>query len=137
MEFRNKLQSYHRHPGLHPGLCIALLTITASVAGAQSEMPSPSGDDGKASSAERPIPTQIFWGDTHLHTDVSLDAGAFGNRLGRDEAYRFARGEEVATSTGLSAQLSRPLVFLVIAHNTHHQGLLPEKLAGEPHKLQD
>jgi hypothetical protein len=137
MEFRNKLQSYHRHPGLHPGLCIALLTITASVAGAQSEMPSPSGDDGKASSAERPIPTQIFWGDTHLHTDVSLDAGAFGNRLGRDEAYRFARGEEVATSTGLSAQLSRPLDFLVIADHSDNLGFFPDLYAGEPHILQD
>ena len=32
----------------------------------------------------------LYWGDTHLHTDLSMDAGAFGNRIGMDEAYRFA-----------------------------------------------
>ncbi len=40
-------------------------------------------------------PTDVFWGDTHLHTDLSMDAGAFGNRIGMDEAYKFARGEEI------------------------------------------
>lgn len=38
-------------------------------------------------------PTKVYWGDTHLHTDLSMDAGAFGNRIGMDEAYKFARGE--------------------------------------------
>ena len=55
------------------------------------------------------VPTRIFWGDTHLHTGLSLDAGLFGNTLGLDEAYRFARGEEVTSSTGLPVKLSRPL----------------------------
>ena len=32
-------------------------------------------------------PTQLFWGDTHLHTRLSADAGLFGNILGLDEAY--------------------------------------------------
>ena len=45
--------------------------------------------------AGRNYPTRVFWGDTHLHTELSMDAGAFGNRLGMDEAYRFAKGEEV------------------------------------------
>jgi hypothetical protein len=29
-------------------------------------------------------PNQVLWGDTHLHTSMSMDAGAFGNRLGID-----------------------------------------------------
>ena len=45
--------------------------------------------------AGRKFPTRPFFGDTHLHTALSLDARAFGNTLGPEEAYRFARGEEV------------------------------------------
>ena len=50
--------------------------------------------------AERDFADEVFWGDTHLHTSYSMDAGAFGNRLGLDEAYRFARGEQVTASGG-------------------------------------
>ncbi|UCE94787.1 MAG: DUF3604 domain-containing protein, partial [Flavobacteriaceae bacterium] len=45
--------------------------------------------------AGRYFPTQVFWGDTHLHTSNSLDARAFGTVLGPEEAYRLARGEEI------------------------------------------
>jgi len=65
--------------------------------------------------AGKGYPRQVFWGDTHLHTTLSVDAGAFGNRLGLDDAYRFARGEEVVSSAGQRVRLSRPLDFLVAA----------------------
>ena len=42
--------------------------------------------------AGRNFPTRVFFGDTHLHTGMSMDAGAFGARLGPEDAYRFARG---------------------------------------------
>ena len=45
--------------------------------------------------ASRSFPDHVYWGDTHLHTSLSPDAGLFGNTLGLEEAYRFARGEEV------------------------------------------
>ena len=61
--------------------------------------------------AGRNFPTQVHWGDTHLHTGMSMDAGAFGARLSPEDAYRFARGEELTSSTGLQAKLSRPLDF--------------------------
>ena len=48
--------------------------------------------------AGRNYPTRVLWGDTHLHTANSLDAAAFGNTLGPEPAYRFARGEEVVSS---------------------------------------
>jgi hypothetical protein len=94
---------------------------------------------GKAYSpyAGRNFPSRIFWGDTHLHTDISMDAGAFGNRLGLDEAYKFARGEEVTASGGRRAKLSRPLDFLVIADHSDNMGFFPDMLAGKPHILQD
>ena len=50
---------------------------------------------------DRGYPDRVYFGDTHLHTSYSTDAGMFGYRLGPDEAYRFARGEEVTSSTGL------------------------------------
>jgi hypothetical protein len=57
--------------------------------------------------ADRGFPTMPLWGDTHLHTANSPDAFAFGNRLGPEEAYRFARGETVTSASGQRVQLSR------------------------------
>lgn len=67
----------------------------------------------------------VYWGDTHLHTSYSTDAGMIGNRLGPEEAYRFALGEEVLTSTGQRARLIRPLDFLVVADHAENLGLAP------------
>jgi hypothetical protein len=55
---------------------------------------------------DRDFPTRPFFGDTHLHTSFSMDAGAFGARVGPRDAYRFARGEQVTSSTGQPAKLS-------------------------------
>jgi hypothetical protein len=67
----------------------------------------------------------VYWGDTHLHTSYSTDAGMMGNRLGPEEAYRFARGEEVLTSHGMRARLVRPLDFLVVSDHAENLGLAP------------
>jgi hypothetical protein len=87
--------------------------------------------------AGRAFPSWPLWGDTHLHTDISMDAGAFGNRLGLDAAYRFARGEEVTSTNGTKARLSRPLDFLVVADHSDNMGFFPDLLAGSPHLLSD
>lgn len=68
------------------------------------------------------FPERPFWGDTHLHTDNSVDAFGFGTRLGPEEALRFARGEEVTATTGGKTQLARPLDFLVIADHSDALG---------------
>ncbi len=73
--------------------------------------------------AQRGFPDRPLWGDTHLHTSTSFDAGAFGNRLDARAAYRFAKGEEVTSSTGVPARLSRPLDFLVVADHSDNMGL--------------
>lgn len=70
-------------------------------------------------------PDQVYWGDTHLHTSYSTDAGLFGNRIGPDEAYRFAKGEIVTSSTGVRARLQRPLDWLVVADHAENLGLAP------------
>ena len=67
----------------------------------------------------------VYWGDTHLHTSFSTDAGMVGNKLGPEEAYRFALGEEIVTNSGQRARLIRPLDFLVIADHAENLGLAP------------
>ena len=52
----------------------------------------------------RDYPTRVLWGDQHLHTEISVDAGTMC-RLGQEDAYRFARGEEVTSTTGVAAKL--------------------------------
>jgi len=87
--------------------------------------------------AQRGFPSRPLWGDTHLHTAMSMDAGSFGNRLGVREAYQFARGDEVTSSTGLPVKLSRPLDFLVVADHSDNMGFFPDLFAGAPHILSD
>ena len=31
--------------------------------------------------AQRSFPSNVYWGDTHVHTSLSIDAGLFGNTL--------------------------------------------------------
>jgi len=87
--------------------------------------------------AGRSFPTRPYFGDTHLHTSYSMDAGAFGCRLGPRDAYRFARGEEVTASGGQRAKLSRPLDFLVVTDHSDGFGFFPMLLAGDPKIMAD
>ena len=80
-------------------------------------------DDDQTGTGEGTIelaefPDRPYWGDTHLHTDQSVDAFGFGVRLGPEEALRFASGEEVTSTSGIKAKLERPLDFLVIADHS-------------------
>ncbi|MEZ5559773.1 MAG: DUF3604 domain-containing protein [Pseudomonadales bacterium] len=67
-------------------------------------------------------PDRVFWGDTHLHTSYSYDAGLVGNTLGPNEAYQFAKGEPVISATGVPAKLVRPLDWLVVADHAESLG---------------
>ncbi|HET7716207.1 MAG TPA: DUF3604 domain-containing protein [Bauldia sp.] len=87
--------------------------------------------------AGRNFPSRPLFGDTHLHTSFSMDAGAFGARLGPRDAYRFAKGEEITASSGQLAKLSRPLDFLVVADHSDNMGFFPDMLAGKPEILAD
>lgn len=83
-------------------------------------------------------PKNVYWGDTHLHTGLSMDAGAFGARLSPEDAYRFARGEVLVSSVaGMKVRLSRPLDFLVVADHSDNMGFFPKLYAGDPEYLKD
>ena len=81
--------------------------------------------------------TRVFWGDSHLHTQLSLDAGLTGTRLGLNEAYRFARGERVRSSLGISVQLGRPLDWLAVTDHSDGLGVIPELANSESALLAD
>jgi hypothetical protein len=87
--------------------------------------------------AGRGFPTMVLWGDTHVHTNLSLDARAFGVTLGPEEAFRLARGEEVTTSHGEQVRLSRPLDWLVVADHSDAMGTMDEIVKGNPTLLRD
>ena len=69
------------------------------------------------------FPNRVFFGDTHLHTSWSTDAGMVGATLGPDEAYRVSRGEEVTAYSGWKVKLIRPLDFIVVADHSENLGL--------------
>jgi hypothetical protein len=110
---------------------------TAQDAGTPTKQSLSGAYTGKAYSpyARRNFPERPLWGDTHLHTSLSMDAGLFGNRLSPREAYRFARGEEVVSSTGQAVRLSRPLDWLVIADHSDGMGMIGDIASGKPELL--
>ena len=87
--------------------------------------------------AGRNYPTRVYWGDSHLHTAMSLDARTAGNTLTPEDALRFARGEEVVSATGVPAKLSRPLDWLVVADHSDAMGVMNEVALGNPQLLTD
>ena len=87
--------------------------------------------------AQRSFPSNVYWGETHLHTGLSLDAGLFGNILGHEDAYRLARGEEIKSSTGLKVKLGRPLDWLVITDHSDMMGIATDIQKGTPNIVAD
>jgi hypothetical protein len=106
----------------------AAATILLAIASA-----APAADQPAYSPYAAPAhPTRVFFGDTHLHTSFSTDAGMVGNRLGPVAAYRFARGETIVSSTGVPARLIRPLDFLVVTDHAEQLGIAPLIVEGSP-----
>lgn len=124
---------------------IGLATLGLTVSAAAQDAGAPSREQvekalpkpGYSPYAGRSFPTRPLFGDTHLHTSFSFDAGAFGARLTPRDAYRFARGEQVTASSGQPAKLSRPLDFLVVADHSDNMGFFPDLFSGKPSVLAD
>jgi hypothetical protein len=87
--------------------------------------------------ANRDFPTSVYWGETHLHTGLSLDAGLFGNILGHADAYKLARGGQITSSSGVDVKLSRPLDWLVVADHSDMMGIAADIQKGAPNILAD
>ena len=64
----------------------------------------------------------LYWGELHLHTAESFDSTMMGNKLGIEDAYRFAKGEALIGGGGETMQLSRPLDFVAITDHAESFG---------------
>lgn len=82
--------------------------------------------------AGRNFPDRPLFGETHLHTTLSFDAGTFGARLGPRDAYRFSKGQEIVSNTGQPVRISRPLDFTVVTDHSDNMGFFSEFAAGNP-----
>ena len=87
--------------------------------------------------ADRAFATNVYFGDTHVHTGLSADAGGSGTRLMPRDAYRFARGEQVVSNTGQPVKLSRPLDFYMITDHSDAMGTIIDILKGAPNIMAD
>lgn len=105
---------------------IAALAATSSAL-AQDFRP-PAGEDTQINASYSPFvgqdyPQNVYFGDTHLHSSWSTDAGMAGATLGPEDAYRFSRGEQVTSHLGYPVKLHRPLDFIVLADHAENFGL--------------
>ena len=117
-------------------ICSLLLLISCKQESKKTVLENGDETSVTETSTNSKYPENVFFGDTHLHTDLSMDAGAFGNRIGMDEAYQFARGDEVISSTGIKTKLSRPLDFLVVADHSDGMGFFPDLMDEKEHVMQ-
>lgn len=80
---------------------------------------------------------QVYWGDTHVHTELSFDANMQGTRTTQQDAYAFARGatiplqpyREDGTATRM-ATIDRPLDFVMLSD--HAEFLSTIALCNDP-----
>jgi hypothetical protein len=122
-------------------LACAILAFTTQVSHAANSLdaPPPRAIDKTKYSPypQQDYPNNVFFGDTHLHTSYSTDAGMVGCTLGPEDAYRFAMGETVVSSTGVPARLHRPLDFLVVSDHAENLGLSPAIAESNPKLLEN
>jgi len=105
-------------------LAAAVVLLPLSIAQAQELVGMKPDPDAEYSPyIQYDFPNQVLFGDTHLHTGYSADAGLVGATTTPDDAYRFAKGETVTSSHGVRARLQRPLDFLVVADHAENLGL--------------
>ena len=76
-------------------------------------------------------------GDTHLHTSISLDARAAGVIVTPEDAFRFARGDEITSTGGFRIRIGQPLDFLVVTDHSDAMGAMNEVIKGNPSLLVD
>ena len=63
----------------------------------------------------------VYFGDLHIHSNLSADAYLFGNRRDLDATYRFAKGESALIETGEIIEITRPMDFAAVTD--HAEGL--------------
>ena len=68
----------------------------------------------------------VYFGDTHIHTTYSFDAYLLGNMNTPDEAYRYAKGEDMKNSFGISMTIREPLDFYAVTDHGFWMGVVDD-----------
>ncbi len=134
-------------PGLTLTTVLALLLVACD-AGEQPSTKDPATTTDKAVSSPqtsvadktpgaKPYPTRAFFGDTHVHTGWSADAGLDGAITEPEDAYRFALGKEVQSNTGMPAKIDRPYDWFMVTDHSDGMGTINEIVAGNPEMLEN
>src|ERR1044072_3316493 len=94
-------------------------------------------EPGYSPYAGKHYPERPLFGDEHVHTGWSVDAGLSGATLTPDDAVRFARGEEVTSSSGQPVRLSRPLDWIAVTDHSDAMGTIAAIREGNPEMMND
>jgi hypothetical protein len=125
---------------------LASLFIAVAIAGCSRDAPPGEAPPAAAESAtaaapakesDRGLPRHAYFGDTHVHTGWSADAGMDGAVLGPEDAYRYALGLEVTSNSGLMAKLRRPYDWFMVTDHSDGMGTINEIIAGNPEMMAD
>lgn len=83
--------------------------------------------------------TNVYFGDTHIHTNNSVDAYAMKNTtLGPEQAYQFAQGQPVINPlTGAAHRLNTPLDYVVVADHAFYMGVNAYLYSGKSNVITD
>ncbi len=128
------MRSQHRYWLAGAGL----LALGLAGCGKQSDPPTnPAGTSATTSVAATEYPERAYFGDTHVHTGWSADAGQDGAVTGPEDAFRFASGEEVTSNTGQKVKLARAMDWMVITDHSDGMGTISEIQAGNPKMISD
>jgi hypothetical protein len=87
--------------------------------------------------ADRAFPTNVYFGDTHVHTGLSADAGGSGTTLMPRDAYRLARGEQIVSNTGQPLKMRVPFDFYMITDHSDAMGAITDIIDGAPNIMAD
>jgi hypothetical protein len=107
----------------------ALLLAGCSELGAENFAASPIAAE-PAALAPQAGDRQVYFGDLHLHTSYSLDAAAAKTETTPDDAYAYARGEEVRY-LGRPVKRRAPLDFLAVTDHAEYLGNVRLAMNGE------
>ena len=87
--------------------------------------------------ANQSFPTKVLFGDTHVHSALSADAGGGGTTLMPRDMYRFARGGQVSSNTGQPVKLPRAFDFYMLTEHTDGMGVITDIMRGAPNIMAD
>ena len=124
-------------------LCYLLLATACSDTPEETDSPSEkesttpiSATKNIAGSDQEILRRQAYYGDLHVHSSWSLDSYVNFNPVDPEQAYRFARGEEVTIAGNRRLQLDHPLDFAAVTEHGEYLGELALCLDNETSQYQ-